>query len=400
MPTLLYISHARFPTEKAHGLQIIQNCEAFASAGYDVQLWVGNRRNTAEMNAIGDVYAHYGVERTFMMSRVPSIDLYPLVGENLRLQYIAFYVHLLTFNLILLLRLLFTKVDVLYSRDMLTLLILSLFFPAEKLAYEAHQFAGSGRGNWLQKQVVTRVGHVVTITPQLKEKFVTQYEAEASNIHIAHDGIRAKRFENVPDKATARERIGWAKDAFIVGYLGRLHTMGMDKGVGLLMGAVAETDVTLALVGGPEDMAHHLQQKWIDNGNDPARFVYAGSVSPDAVPLYLSAFDVCAMPLPWTEHFAYFTSALKLFEYMASGRAILTTNLPSILDVVTHQETAFIVEHSDEDALKDGITTLYENQELRETIAQKAQETVFAEYTWQARAERIRAHIERAGLVH
>ncbi|MEL7434810.1 MAG: glycosyltransferase, partial [Chloroflexota bacterium] len=85
---------------------------------------------------------------------------------------------------------------------------------------------------------------------------------------------------------------------------------------------------------------------------------------------------------------------------MASGRAILTTNLPSILDVVTHQETAFIVEHSDEDALKDGITTLCKNQDLREKIAQKAQETVFAEYTWQARAERIRAHIERAGLVN
>ena len=33
MPKLLYISLMRLPTEKAHGLQIMQNCEAFAAAG-------------------------------------------------------------------------------------------------------------------------------------------------------------------------------------------------------------------------------------------------------------------------------------------------------------------------------------------------------------------------------
>ena len=48
-PTLLYISLMRLPTEKAHGLQIMQNCEAFANAGCDVTLWVARRWNTREM---------------------------------------------------------------------------------------------------------------------------------------------------------------------------------------------------------------------------------------------------------------------------------------------------------------------------------------------------------------
>ena len=54
MPKLLYISLMRLPTEKAHGLQIMQNCEAFADAGCDVTLWVARRWNTREMRAVAD----------------------------------------------------------------------------------------------------------------------------------------------------------------------------------------------------------------------------------------------------------------------------------------------------------------------------------------------------------
>ena len=56
MPKLLYISLMRLPTEKAHGLQIMQNCEAFADAGCDLTLWVARRWNTHEMRAIDDPF--------------------------------------------------------------------------------------------------------------------------------------------------------------------------------------------------------------------------------------------------------------------------------------------------------------------------------------------------------
>src|SRR4051812_30948237 len=75
---LLYIASIRLPTEKAHGLQIVQNCEAFADAGAAVTLWVARRFNTAELRAVGDVWAHYGVKRNFVLRRIPCIDLLPL----------------------------------------------------------------------------------------------------------------------------------------------------------------------------------------------------------------------------------------------------------------------------------------------------------------------------------
>ena len=61
MPELIYVANNRLPTEKAHGLQIAQMCEAFAQAGYRVTLVAPRRINTAEMRAAGPLWAHYAV---------------------------------------------------------------------------------------------------------------------------------------------------------------------------------------------------------------------------------------------------------------------------------------------------------------------------------------------------
>lgn len=396
MPKLHYISMARFPTEKAHGLQIAQNCEAFADTGYDVQLWVSNRQNIPEMQQITDIHQHYGIKQNFEIKRVPSLDLYPFANRSPKLEYIAFYIHIITYSLMLLLRLINNRADIYYSRDEYALLALSLLIPKHKLAFEVHQFAPTKRGAWIQSQVTKRVGHIIAITPKLREDFIAHRGASSEQIIVAHDGIRAARFENLPDKATARESIDWSQDAFVVGYMGRLHTMGMDKGVGLLAEAIAQMDdVALGLVGGPDEMAAQLEQKWLASGASAEDFLYSGTVSPDDIPTYLAAFDICAMPFPWTEHYAYYMSPLKLFEYMASGNVILATDLPSVTDVVTHLETAYVVEASNIEALKEGIRTLQDDAHLREAIAQKARETVIAEYTWLARAQHIKSHIER-----
>ena len=75
---LLYIANIRIPTEKAHGLQIVQNCEAFADAGADVTLWVARRVNTPELRDTHDIWSHYGVKQNFGLRRIPCLDLYHL----------------------------------------------------------------------------------------------------------------------------------------------------------------------------------------------------------------------------------------------------------------------------------------------------------------------------------
>src|SRR5574342_1383259 len=105
MTRLIYIANIRLPTEKAHGLQIMQNCEAFANSGAVVELWTAGRVNTAEMRAITDPWSHYGVEHNFTIRRIPCLDLMPVASRWAeRLLHLAFYLQMGTFSLMMALR--------------------------------------------------------------------------------------------------------------------------------------------------------------------------------------------------------------------------------------------------------------------------------------------------------
>lgn len=397
MPKLLYISLMRLPTEKAHGLQIMQNCEAFAIAGADVTLWVARRWNSPRMRQVDDPFAYYGVQPNFSVRRIPCIDIFPLFPPGSLGARFAFYLLQLTYAIACLIPLLLTDADIYYSRDEFILALLGRLKPRRSLAYEAHLFASSGRGAALQRDAASRVGSVIAITAPLREDLIRERDADPARTIVAHDGIRRARFADVPDRAAARRQIGWVEEAFIVGYVGRLRMIGLDKGLGSLIDALtAVKGAHLALVGGPEDMAEALRRQWTARGLADERFLYAGHVPPDGVPLYLSAFDICAMPHPQAEQFAKYTSPLKLFEYMAAGKAIVASGLPAWADVATDGETALLAPPGDTAAWSAAIDRLRADSALRNRLGAKARELVLARYTWAARAEAILRHIHSA----
>ena len=397
MPKLLYISLMRLPTEKAHGLQIMQNCEAFAGVGCDVTLWVARRWNTGALGAVADPFAYYGVQANFRVRRIPCIDILPLFPPDGVGARFAFYILLVSYAAVAVLSLMFTRADIYYSRDEFILALVSRLKGRRSLAYEAHQFPASGRGAALQRQVVSRVGSLIAITPPLRADLINQRNAAPARAIAAHDGFSRSRFLGLPGRAVARQQIGWSPDAFIVGYLGRLHMIGMDKGVGALVEALAAVDgACLALVGGPDDMADALRRRWLELGLPSERFLYAGHVSPDDAPLYLSAFNVCAMPHPANRQFRRYTSPLKLFEYMAAGRAIVASDLRAWSDVLVDGESALLLPPDDIAAWSEAINRLRLDGDLRQRLGERARALALERYAWDVRAERILAHIRSA----
>ncbi len=395
-PRLIYIANIRLPTEKAHGLQIVQNCEAFADAGADVSLWAAARQNTPELRAVNDVWAHYGVKRNFRLRRLPTLDWMALAsGQDTAWSRLIFRLQMLTFAVSMFIGTLFTPADVYYSRDALVIALLGLIKPRRALAYEAHSKAKGRAGQSLQRRAVHRAA-VFATTGKLREELIA-LGADPARAFVAHDGVRADRFSNLPDRPEARRAVGWPENVFIAGYVGRLHTMSMDKGVGLLVDALAQIDgAALALVGGPDDQAETLRARWKSHGLPNDRFLYASQVPPGRVPDYLAALDVAVMPFPWTEHFAYYASPIKLFEYMAAGCAIVASNLPSTAEVVVDGETALLVPPSDVSALAAALQRLRDDPALRQSLGAAARELVLRQYTWDCRARSILAAIDEA----
>src|SRR5512147_1262730 len=96
---IAYIADMRLPTEKAHGLQIVENCAALAEGGADVTLVVPRRFNTRALRRV-EPWDYYSVSRSFAVVRLPCIDLFPL---GRRFEPFAARVESITFALMVLL---------------------------------------------------------------------------------------------------------------------------------------------------------------------------------------------------------------------------------------------------------------------------------------------------------
>ena len=120
------------------------------------------------------------------------------------------------------------------------------------------------------------------------------------------------------------------------------------------------------------------------------RVTFTGLVEPGRVAEHLSRATILALPNPASAISTHFTSPLKLFEYMAAGRAIVASDLPAIREVLTHDENAWLVEPGSAAALAVGLQRLADDRPLAERLARAAFEGAGA-YTWAKRAERLDA---------
>ena len=77
----------------------------------------------------------------------------------------------------------------------------------------------------------------------------------------------------------------------------------------------------------------------------------------------------------------------KLFEYMASRRPIVASNLPSLREIL-NDRNSILVKPDDSESFAEGIKKLINNNEIGEKIADNAWTDV-QNYTWAKRAVSI-----------
>jgi glycosyltransferase involved in cell wall biosynthesis len=173
----------------------------------------------------------------------------------------------------------------------------------------------------------------------------------------------------------------------VVVYAGHLYAW---KGVDVLLDALRELgDVRGLIVGGHEkepDLARLREQAARLGISD--RVTFTGLVAPPDVAGHLRAGSVLVLPNPASAISTRFTSPLKLFEYMAAGRPIVASDLPSIREVLRHEQNALLVEPGDAAALAAGVRRLLDDRPLADRLAQAAVTDV-ASYSWDRRAERL-----------
>jgi rhamnosyl/mannosyltransferase len=166
------------------------------------------------------------------------------------------------------------------------------------------------------------------------------------------------------------------------------------KGVDVLIRAVAPLSIPAVVIGdGPmrERLAALAAQ-----ANGSGRITLAGEVDDAELHAYMTACDIFVLPsVTRAEAFGYVQ-----LEAMASGKPVISTDLPSGVPWVNrHEETGLIVPPGDVDALRAAIARLAGDSELRVSLGAAGARRVQSDFSIEAMADRfVSVCHEAAGL--
>ncbi|WKZ29185.1 MAG: glycosyltransferase [Patescibacteria group bacterium] len=378
---IAYVANVRLPTEKAHGLQIMSMCRAFARNGHRVRLVVPKRKNIHAESP----WAFYGFKEEFEIVEVP---IYDFISHDRILGRFALWLNTLQFLVTARRAVHGFNPDVVYAREPWY----GSLAPEVPHVFEAHDF--TNRVTPLHRRWWKRAARIVAVTAGLKNVFVAHGVPE-EKIVVAHDGVDEATFAVRETKAEARAELGLPSDAVLAIYTGHLYAY---KGADDVLDAAASVPphVRILFVGGrPDDLARLKARAAALHASN---VIFAGRVPHAMIPVYLRAADIAVLPTRGTDrHAAEFLSPLKLFEYLAAGKALVATDLPSAREVLT-DATAVFVPPSDPTALAKALSDLAASPE-RVASLERESLRLAANHTWLRRVETVLADLKPSDAV-
>lgn len=393
---IVYFADTRFPIERANGVQTMATCHALAARGHDVTLVV--RPDTSPTPQ--DPFAFYGLvpEPRLRVHAVGGPRLPAARRAGFLLSAMAHTAH--------------AGDGVAMTRDLgvAAFLLRTPFIRRVPVVYESHGIAdvvgrelpallGPGaptpsrsklaRLARREAAVWERADSYVTITRALADELAARF-GPRDRVFDVPDGAWLDEAADTPPPARASE----AKGPLVVGYAGHLYPW---KGVDVLIRALARVpDVRAIVIGGhPAERDRARVERLAHDLGIAGRVTFTGLVPPAEVRRHLSGASVVVLPNTASAISERYTSPLKLFEYLALGRAIVASDLPAVREVLTHDRTAVLVTPGDETALASALAALRDDPAHVAQLASAARALAPA-YTWARRAERLEAALEAA----
>lgn len=375
---LVYLAPIGLFDDWAHTVQIMKMCEAFSENGISVELIVPNRKNKNNV----DPFKYNHTKNIFKITKVPFLDLFFTNPHP-----IFYWLRLSSFFVTSRIYLYFKNYDILYTREIYASLLFSNVYT------ELHSFPK--KINKLKIKALKKSKGIVVLTSTIKSK-ISNLGIKDEKIIVCHDGVRIDEFTNLTSKSEAREKLGINREDYIFGYIGTLKTMGMEKGVGTAIDSLKflPQNYKLYVVGGEVHDVDFYKKFAKDNGLED-RVIFTGRVLHESVPNHIAVCDVVVAPFPKNDHYEYYMSPLKIFEYMASKRPIIATDLTSLREVLVNKKTAILIPPSDPESLALSIKELVSNKSLANEITSNAYGEVVNKYTWKKRADNILNFIKK-----
>lgn len=250
--------------------------------------------------------------------------------------------------------------------------------------------------DWLDRVSLSRARRVFVVSGRLKDHLKEFCGVPPAKVAIIENGVDERVFSPAVDGSAVRRQLR-ADGRFLIGFVGSFRPW---HGVGLLIDLAERLardapDVLFVMVGDGGERAGYQRDVEARGLAEYVHFV--GHVAHVEVPQYLAAMDLLIYPLPEASfRQGFYGSALKIFEYMAMGKAVITSPMGQMNELLEDGVSGFLIPAEDLDSVAHRIMLLRTDDPARSRVGERARETVVRKYTWRANALKVRQLCEEA----
>jgi glycosyltransferase involved in cell wall biosynthesis len=244
----------------------------------------------------------------------------------------------------------------------------------------------------IERRILRAATRVFAVSTPLRDMIVASAGLDPQRTAVLPNGVDPQRFsgDRVPGQSV-RARLGLGPDDIVVGAVAFfLEWHGIDRLVDWLQTRARTGPRVVLLLVGDGPALPGLKAAAAACGMDGAVHC-TGAIEHQQVPGLVAAMDIVVMPdaVPYA-------SPLKLFEYMAAGKAIVAPRQPNVCEILTHEVDALLFAPGDIIAMREAVQRLSSSAPLRARLGGAARQTIARrELTWEGNARRIIAEFEQ-----
>jgi glycosyltransferase involved in cell wall biosynthesis len=376
---VVYVQYQPIPTSAANAVHAMKVCQAIQREGYQATLCAPLAPESDV--SPGALWHRYGISTPFnvkLFRPIPGLRRYDVALRS-----------------------------ALYIRQLPNVVVFSLNHLASvftgrlglRTIVDVHDRPPSGMGAqhlaWAFRQPGFRRVSVITIP--MREVYHQSYKDVLTEdmFVIAPNGFDTEQFSSLPEQAEVRQQLDIPAEQFVAGYVGHLYP---GRGIDVLL-ALAQRmpDVLFLIVGGRPKDVDYWRAEAANMQLQNVRF--EGYVPNAKLPEYMATANCLLMPYQHkimtadgTSDTAKVASPMKMFEYMATRRVILSGDIPVFREVL-NDDNAVLLDPEDIDLWQSALQRVMDEPGWAQTLADQAYEDV-QQYTWRARVRKLLEGLE------
>jgi len=192
------------------------------------------------------------------------------------------------------------------------------------ISFKPFQFAGK----ILEQKTLSQADRVLTINDKLRD-YVIAAGAASDKTQVIRAGIDVEQFKPSASIGNLRKQYGLKETDTVLFFMGWLYHFSGLKEVAQELAKEANKSLKLLIVG--EGDAFEDLKQITEKHNLQDRIILAGQRPYIEMPSFIAASDICLLPAyPW-EKIMQDIVPIKLYEYMAMGKPVISTKLSGVM---------------------------------------------------------------------